>query len=99
MNTRQLALTRHCLIVFHTLLHLNITIIPSIKRLHHALVFVSLTQPKVTTKVGISIQKCFNPGMFVHAINSSTYEAEAGESHDYKASLVYIASSRTDRTI
>jgi hypothetical protein len=37
--------------------------------------------------------------MVVHAFNPSTWEAEAGRSLEFKASLVYRVSSRTARAI
>jgi hypothetical protein len=37
--------------------------------------------------------------MVVHAFNPSTWEAEAGGSLKFQASLVYIANSKTDRAI
>ena len=38
-------------------------------------------------------------GMVVHAFNPSTWEAEAGRSPEFEASLVYKASSRIARAV
>jgi hypothetical protein len=45
------------------------------------------------------LKKMRKPGVVAHAFNPSTREAEAGESLEFEASLVYKVSSRTARAI
>jgi hypothetical protein len=53
---------------------------------------------KQQSSVCVRNQKC-KPGVVAHTFNPSTWEAEAGGSLEFEASLVYKVSSRTARAI